>query len=259
MGAVYSVELNLKYSSAQDVVDATHRFINDFGPSAVFDGTDFTDLQGALECIFTKRGLQISELTDTSAVCSSDFDASYGWESVMTDWFNYVAPVLQNGSEFKIWPDNGYYSGTVQNGKVDWGELEEDDEDWDEDNWDEDTDDSGNAMKVDDPVLQQAIDLINDYILGEFDHVGIEAGDDLSDIGLMYTTDGDNDEVELQVSANLNDCTINYYVNGDLRHTDSYGSIQNMIDSELKDWGWGTFDALYSECLTYTTDEDYEI
>ncbi len=235
MGAVYSVSLTLKFQSSQDIVDYTRNFISDFGTSATFDNSDFTDIAGALSCIFTERGLHIEQLTDTFAMCSSDFDASYGWESVMTDWFNYVAPVLQNGSEFKIWPDNGYYSGVVQNGKVIWGELEEDDN------------------------LEYAIELINQYLIKEFDQ-GISDNDDLSDIGLMYTTAGDENEVELQVSANLNNCTINYYVNGELRHSDKYDDLQDMIDSELEYWDdGGVFDALYGECLNYVTDEDYEI
>lgn len=235
MGAVYDVELNLKYRSAQDVVDATRNFVDNFGESASFSDTDFTDIRGALECIFTKRGLHINTLTDTTAICDSGFDASYGWETVMTDWFDYTAAVLEDGSEFKIFPDNGYYSGVVNNGKVNWSELEEEDGD-----------------------LEYAIDLINQYLISEFDH-GISDDDDLSDIGLMYTTAGDYDEVELQVSANLNNYTINYYVNGDLRHTDQFEDLQDMIESELENWegGFGVFDGFYGACLDYVTDEDY--
>ena len=50
-------------------------------------------------------------------------------------------------------------------------------------------DNQNRPMIVDDPELQEAIDLINDYTLSEFEHIGIIEGDDLSRIGLMYTTD----------------------------------------------------------------------
>lgn len=115
-------------------------------------------------------------------------------------------------------------------------------------------------MMVDDPELQEAIDLINDYCLAEFDHMGITDGDNLEDVGLMYTTDedvtedGSNYMVELQVSADLINKAINYYVNGDLRHQDKFGSYAELTAAlEYLD-----FDSMYGSCLDYVTDQDRE-
>jgi hypothetical protein len=252
MGAVYDVELNLKYRSAQDVVDATRNFVDNFGKSASFSDADFTDIRGALECIFTKRGLHVTTLTDTTAICDSGFDASYGWETVMTDWFDYTAAVLEDGSEFKIWPDNGYYSGVVNNGKVNWSELEEEDED---DDWSEDDSGSGSGMKVDDAVLQEAIDCINDFSLHEYDDFAVDNNTDLSDIDILYTTDGGDGEVELQVSVDLINPAMKYYINGELRNTDTYADLEDLIASDLADLD---FQSLFEYGVQFAKKSDYD-
>ena len=48
----------------------------------------------------------------------SDFDGSYGWESVLYDIFSSVLKECENGSWVKVWPDNGLTKLTVKNGKV---------------------------------------------------------------------------------------------------------------------------------------------
>ena len=50
----------------------------------------------------------------------SCFDASYGWETVMMDAFDKIAPFLEDGSEIKIYPDSGRDYGYVDNGEVIW-------------------------------------------------------------------------------------------------------------------------------------------
>lgn len=50
----------------------------------------------------------------------SGFDASYGWELVMMDAFEKIAPYLEDGSEIKIYPDSGIDHGIVNNGNVNW-------------------------------------------------------------------------------------------------------------------------------------------
>lgn len=121
-------------------------------------------------------------------------------------------------------------------------------------------DNQNRPMIVDDPELQEAIDLINDYTLSEFEHIGIIEGDDLSRIGLMYTTD-ENDSadepdymVELQVEADLINKTINYFVNHDLRHQDKFNSYAEMNEA----LEYLNFDYMYGECLDYVTDQDRE-
>lgn len=50
----------------------------------------------------------------------ADFDASYGWESIMMEAFEVIAPYLADGSVIKIYPDSGCDHGTVRNGKCKW-------------------------------------------------------------------------------------------------------------------------------------------
>lgn len=45
------------------------------------------------------------------------FDASYGWESVMMEMFEILAPFLEDKSEMYIYPDEDYDHLTVKNGK----------------------------------------------------------------------------------------------------------------------------------------------
>lgn len=41
-------------------------------------------------------------------------------ESVMMDAFEKIAPHLEDGSEIKIYPDNGLDHGIIENGNVKW-------------------------------------------------------------------------------------------------------------------------------------------
>lgn len=108
--------------------------------------------------------------------------------------------------------------------------------------------------------LQEALQLINDYCNGEYlapdDEELYDVGKDadLSDIGIMYTTAGDSNEVSLEISADLENCTMDYYINGELRHTDKFKDLQDFIDRALSSLD---FDSLYSTALDYVTDSDY--
>lgn len=50
----------------------------------------------------------------------SGFDASYGWESVMMDAFDVIAPYIEDGSYIEIYPDSGVDKGLVKNGETLW-------------------------------------------------------------------------------------------------------------------------------------------
>lgn len=47
----------------------------------------------------------------------NDFDASYGWEGVMIDMFELVAPYLMDGSEMIIDIDEDYDGIVIEDGK----------------------------------------------------------------------------------------------------------------------------------------------
>lgn len=230
MGAVYDIEGKLSFKSANAVVKATQNFISSYD-GARFSDTDFTDLEDALVCIFTRR-VDISNETDTFVEFYSGFDASYGWEGVMLDWFEACASVLADGSELRIFPDSGSDIGVVQNGKVSWNYTDEEDDD-----------------------LQEAIDSINAFSLSEYGNEAVDENTDLSDIGILYTTDGGDNEVELQISVDLLEPSMLYYINGELRHTDTYEDLRDLIDSDLDILD---FDDLYNYILRFAKKTDYD-
>lgn len=47
----------------------------------------------------------------------SCFNASYGWEGVMIEWFYVLAPYLADRSEMLIYPDEDYDKLVIRNGK----------------------------------------------------------------------------------------------------------------------------------------------
>lgn len=66
--------------------------------------------------------------------------------------------------------------------------------------------------------------------------------DDLSDIALAYTTTED-DQHEIQVTANLVDFSINQFIDDKLVYTEQYNSLENMTEQALK---WLDFNDLVS-------------
>ena len=86
---------------------------------------------------------------------------------------------------------------------------------------------SAEAHTAEDSDLQTAKQLINDYCIEEFDTMADFS--DLSDVGLAYSTTED-DEHEIQVSADLNTYCINYAVDGETVHSVSFDSLHELND-----------------------------
>lgn len=119
-----------------------------------------------------------------------------------------------------------------------------------------------------DDKLQEAIKLINDYLRYEFNdqYFGnyddpdefddeVKPTDDLSDIGLLYTTYGGDNEVDMQVSADLINPSIKYYINDNLRDTVKYNSLDDLIANELTNLNW---DDMYSHAVSCIVADDYD-
>lgn len=51
---------------------------------------------------------------------TSDFDTCYGWERVMMEAFDEIAPYLADGSKIVIYPDSGADIAVVKGGKAEW-------------------------------------------------------------------------------------------------------------------------------------------
>lgn len=86
---------------------------------------------------------------------------------------------------------------------------------------------SAEAHTVEDSDLKTAKQLINDYCIEEFDTMADFSN--LSDVGLAYSTTED-DEHEIQVSADLNTYCINYAVDGETVHSVSFDSLHELND-----------------------------
>ena len=86
---------------------------------------------------------------------------------------------------------------------------------------------SAEAHTAEDSDLKTAKQLINDYCIEEFDTMADFSN--LSDVGLAYSTTED-DEHEIQVSADLNTYCINYAVDGETVHSVSFDNLHELND-----------------------------
>ena len=133
MGAVYSIRAYLLYDDEQAVVEAVQKFIRDHSHEVDFTKAWVRELDAnktlmnALQVLFTNYVYKTDPAIrtkyygyDTDNCYESDFNASYGWETVMTDAFEYMAPALKDGSELYIWPDFGEDYLVIQNGACIW-------------------------------------------------------------------------------------------------------------------------------------------
>lgn len=103
---------------------------------------------------------------------------------------------------------------------------------------------SAEAHTAEDSDLKTAKQLINDYCIEEFDTMADFS--DLSDVGLAYSTTED-DEHEIQVSADLNTYCINYAVDGETVHSVSFDSLHELNDHSASLY----FDAMISDAEYY--------
>ena len=128
MGQCYSVNLKLKFTDEEGARKALQAKLERHEEENVAYNLDHfkelgvgTDKLHDLLCIFFGgwNGRLPPLITDTEWQYS-DFDASYGWEVVMMDAFEEIAPYLTDKSEIKIYPDFGCDHGTVRKGKCKW-------------------------------------------------------------------------------------------------------------------------------------------
>lgn len=116
MGACYCVEMELHFFDEEATKKAMRDFIMERnGDSAAFDimGKDLDDLETLVKIFLTNHNYY-----RTGDVFKADFNASYGWETVLMDMFMTIAPTLQDGSRIYIEPDNDYDLLVIEDGKI---------------------------------------------------------------------------------------------------------------------------------------------
>lgn len=119
MGMCYSVNLKLVYRA--DCEQAMKQLM--FGslpdcrhPLVVTEDTSIVDV---LRFMFPNiTGKRRDESGIVILEGHADFDASYGWDSAMTEWFEDISALLLDNSELEDYPDNGYEKLFVKDGKL---------------------------------------------------------------------------------------------------------------------------------------------
>ena len=125
MGQTYDVTFDLKVKDRQKLIDELNAFVDETNGKSInwdIDNTDRTSLNSLMKAVITDRGFFsiVEDGNEPAAHFSSAFDACYGWEGVMMNTFEVMAPFLKDGSTCEIWPDSGVDRGKVKNGKVVW-------------------------------------------------------------------------------------------------------------------------------------------
>lgn len=128
MGQCYSVYLKMKLKDADEFVRLSRKYATDNDWSDEYM-RKMSGVDGIIKQMISTGDLTV-QCEDGWPVFRSDFDASYSWDGVMDEWFNAVAPALEDGSEIEVYPDVGSWKCVVRDGRVDktYDEDEEDEE-----------------------------------------------------------------------------------------------------------------------------------
>lgn len=103
MGQCYSTQLLIRGKPREEVLAAmTNKFFRKYDETI---NSDCHTLKDVAYKMFTST-VEIKTISDITEITDA-FDASYSWQSTMTEWFEEIAPVLGIGSEFWIYPDEG--------------------------------------------------------------------------------------------------------------------------------------------------------
>ena len=127
MGAVYSVCLKKSYrkNGEKEVFKKLTSFVDTY--NAVFhketfeaEGVDLSTADGLIQVCLAGYARNMYDKTAEGGydVHTNDFDASYGWERVMEDMFDAIAPYLEDDSCLDIDVDGEFHDSLIiKNGK----------------------------------------------------------------------------------------------------------------------------------------------
>lgn len=127
MGQTYDVNLRVRFKDedgakkalTEKLARAEQEHVEYNLPLLKARGFDFDKIWDLMSVFFCGFGQRLKETAD-KAWLYAGFDASYGWETVMAEAFEEIAPYLEDESEIKIYPDSGCDHGYVKNGKAEW-------------------------------------------------------------------------------------------------------------------------------------------
>lgn len=124
MGACYSVIIKVKLIDENKAVDKLKAHITqDKNVNYSLDkyakiGAVPDTFDNLMRILLAEHQQKVSILQDEDfKIYENDFNASYGWERVMVEWFELMSEFLVDGSQLIIYPDNGYEVFEIQEGK----------------------------------------------------------------------------------------------------------------------------------------------
>lgn len=133
MGQVYDISLQFNGEPDEDeIVRKTIEYIAKTKDHVRYSESDLqlseqSTLLDALDVIFTDNigcgyyGPEGSRNLDTvPGRLTAGFDATYGWQEIMENWFEYVAPAMGEGTWITIYPDSGHTYAVVKDGKAEF-------------------------------------------------------------------------------------------------------------------------------------------
>ena len=125
MGACYSVTLKVNVLDIPGAIKALNDHITndtrsnysleEYAQHGITTET-FDDLMRIFLAGWPGQAIDI-QYDDEFTTYENGFNASYGWECVMMDMFETLAPFVADGSDFYISIDNDYDKLVIKNGK----------------------------------------------------------------------------------------------------------------------------------------------
>lgn len=126
MGAVYSVVLVLAFDDRDAVTEKLKECLQMLikGEHARFSIDEskieymslIETVNAFLPDVQENEKYQVLLNDENHFTCTSGFDASYGWETILATMFTYLAPVLRDGSVISVEPDNESWTMVAKNG-----------------------------------------------------------------------------------------------------------------------------------------------
>lgn len=115
MGAVFDITAKLRIKDVNGFIAKGKKFIETYDADFCLDrqaklGHTTNTIKGIIGIVFVDSGGSLFVYKEEGAQISfcSGFNASYGWEGLMMDFFTEVSPTLEAGSKLIIEPDSGF-------------------------------------------------------------------------------------------------------------------------------------------------------
>lgn len=128
MGMCYSIYCKPICKDEEEVIRLAREYIHSASGYAKFNDSDFAGLDDMMKVFFTDDVEK-----DFDGAYTADSEASYGWENILQDMFEAIAPALKDGSCLEIYLDNWKDTMIVKDGKVEFTQKDIEDNKEDED------------------------------------------------------------------------------------------------------------------------------